>query len=65
MDVIKNTPEKVPPKVKGISLEMVKKWQQFLLNNEKSEDGVEALMEYGISAKKAALLFEKYGARTD
>ena len=62
LDVIKNTPEKVPPKVKGISLEMVKKWQQFLLNNEKSEDGVEALMEYGISAKKAALLFEKYGA---
>lgn len=62
LEIIKEDPELVSEKVKGVSLSRAKIWQQHLLNNEKSEDGMKALLGYGLTARRAAMLLEKYGA---
>lgn len=62
LEVIKENPELVAKTIKGVSSARAIIWQQHLLNNEKSEDGMKALLGYGLTANRAAMLLEKYGA---
>lgn len=58
---IKEFPELVVERVKGVTIKKVKQWQEYLLQNEESEAGMQALLGLGITQKQAATLLEKYG----
>lgn len=61
LKVVKTDPERISHAVKGISLARARLWQRQLLDQEKTEDGMQQLLGFGLSPKQAGTLLEKHG----
>jgi len=63
IDMLKNNPEEVVKKVKGVGLKKAKEWQETLKNKEEQEKDILYLLEIGLNSRQANALIENYGAR--
>ena len=61
LDLIKEHPEEVAVRIKGIGMKRVKLWQEQLLSSSDKNDVLLQLFDFGIPMKKAKQLFDKYG----
>jgi ATP-dependent exoDNAse (exonuclease V), alpha subunit - helicase superfamily I member len=64
IDILKNKPELIVDKVKGIGIKSAIKWQQQLLEQTGKEELMKGLFELGLSEKHVYRLIEELGAKS-